>query len=294
VVKINVADLARHCPWRRAWSGGQLLWSIMPRCPRRLPCACSRGGRRRPPQVSGTLGTPLGPNSESESEPAEEACEADRIAYTEDGKVKVLSGGPCRDVARGEPVTLLHEDAEISDIANFEEHGGGKAFRACHHHAGTYEMQRALRKCAKEDCMGEATQIKDGVRLCTNHARSKQVQWKPRSRTPSPSRLELLETRAASDPRRASLWIAWVRDPTAPASQGWDAYYRYPGRLEGEAADSTELEARHEAVIPDLGLRFSIPEGCLEEPARGSAEFLATRPPVVLRWSKAPEGDWIH
>ena len=50
--------------------------------------------RTRVDSAGNTDPRPLDPNSESESEPEEGACEADRIAYEDKGVVKVLSVEP--------------------------------------------------------------------------------------------------------------------------------------------------------------------------------------------------------
>ena len=49
----------------------------------------------------------MDPNSETESEPSEDVCEADRIAFLATGGVQVLCAKGCRDSARKEPVTML-------------------------------------------------------------------------------------------------------------------------------------------------------------------------------------------
>eukprot|EP00959_Pyramimonas_sp_CCMP1952_P412648 8647048-Pyramimonas_sp.AAC.1 len=68
----------------------------------------------------------MGPNSETESEPSADVCQADQVAYaTEDG-TQVLSAACCRDTARLDPVFILVEDAAVSDVREMHEEGGAR------------------------------------------------------------------------------------------------------------------------------------------------------------------------
>ena len=208
--------------------------------------------RTRVDSAGNTDPRPLDPNSESESEPEEGACEADRIAYEDKGVVKVLSVEPCHDVARVEAVPMLHEDVDISDATSLQAEGNTRSFRACPHHAEVYELRRAERKCAKDGCWSTATCSKDGVRMCGAHGRGRGVQW--RSVSPAPSASSTGKPAHQSHSRRRSrsqqrppdpqelppavqsrkehdgVWIAWLRDPEALGSAGASAYYGYPMR----------------------------------------------------------------
>ena len=84
----------------------------------------------------------------------------------------------------------------------------------------------------------------------------------------------------------------FLRDPEAPTSDGFSAYYAFEGEVKGEAPDSGTQDPRSEVVVAGLGLRYSIPLGCLHKPKAGIDEFLETRPPAVC-WKQAPPSEGI-
>ena len=58
----------------------------------------------------------MDPNSETESEPSVDVCEAARIAYVTKNGTQVLCPNGCRESARQEPVVMLVEDTAVSDV----------------------------------------------------------------------------------------------------------------------------------------------------------------------------------
>ncbi len=123
---------------------------------RGLCCACRRASwcRGSPVRMSqGKPGVPptvLDPLSDSESEPNDEPCEADRVAYQIAGGTALLATTRCRDAA-----------------------------------AAIYDAQAPRRKCAKGHCFKEGRSDKDGFRLCAIHA----AEWsRPATPTSTPRR----------------------------------------------------------------------------------------------------------
>ena len=104
----------------------------------------------------------MGPNSETESEPSVEVCEADRVAYCANGATRVLRPKGRRDSARQEPVKMLIEDAAISGVDLAPEVDGFRTFRACTFRAQAREAQAAARKFARARCYRAKTTEKDG------------------------------------------------------------------------------------------------------------------------------------
>ena len=228
----------------------------------------------------------LDPNSETESEPSVDVCEASRIAYLTKGVAQVLCSKGCRDTARHELVHLLAEDAAISDVRDLPEDERTRTFRACPFHAGTYESQAAPRKCARSHCHREKTVEKDGFSLCAMHAADRAVGWRSRSTTPQreearrPSehrpdrrearRSEASRPRGPAEARRGSPakveadrgWLLHVRDPQADDTAEWDAHYSFPARFVGPSQDGTPDDPRTDVEAVGLGLTFSIPDGC--------------------------------
>eukprot|EP00959_Pyramimonas_sp_CCMP1952_P095155 1989813-Pyramimonas_sp.AAC.1 len=73
----------------------------------------------------------MDPNSETESEPSVDVCQADQVAYLAEGSTEVLSAQCCRDTVRQSPVFLQVEDAAISDTRDLQEEASTWTFRAC-------------------------------------------------------------------------------------------------------------------------------------------------------------------
>ena len=88
-LNLDMAELCRAGPMGRAYFGCRVLAKALLQ-PLRwilsgITCCCSAGPRRRRRRGGGSTenadsAQPLDPNSESESELEEEACEADRVA----------------------------------------------------------------------------------------------------------------------------------------------------------------------------------------------------------------------
>ena len=248
----------------------------------------------------------MDPNSETESEPSVDVCEASRIAYLAKGSAQVLCAKGCRDTARQEPVYLLAEDAAISDVRDLPEDEGTRTFRACPFHAGTYESQRAPRKCARSQCYREKTVEKEGFSLCAMHAADRTVGWRSRSTTPQREEAGRPEgpksdrkgarKREAGQPKEPAGarkgspakeeadrgWLLHICDPQADDAAGWDAYYSFPARFVGPAPESTPDDPRTNVEAVGMGLTFSIPDGALVAPRPELLdEFISTRPPAI-------------
>ena len=84
-------------------------------------CCCTRRKAK-----AGQASRPLDPNSETKSEPEDERCEAEKVAYCDEAGVKVLAVQQCRDKARQAPVSLLHDDADVSDVSRIDGEAGAK------------------------------------------------------------------------------------------------------------------------------------------------------------------------
>ena len=106
--------------------------------------------------------------SETDLEDDDAYCQAVSVGILLNGEMRPLCHYGCKDAAQKEPVILLKEDAEVSDvpIPSEREHA---TVRLCGHHAGMYQAARFPSKCAKATCYREAKGTKDGVRLCSQH-----------------------------------------------------------------------------------------------------------------------------
>ncbi|CAK9011592.1 J domain-containing protein [Durusdinium trenchii] len=110
----------------------------------------------------------LDPDSESEAEGDEAACQGVRVGLMVDGEMRPLAPDGCNDMATQEETTLLDGDIEVSDV---RPPGPGQLVRIplCAHHRQVYQSaalkrpdlpQRALEQ---EDVMGRPVWLK--VRL---------------------------------------------------------------------------------------------------------------------------------
>ena len=132
-------------------------------CSRRKPRRNSRGGDSEPV-------TPRHDNSETESEPEDDQpCQADSVAFLQNGRAIPLALTRCKDSARGEKVYILASDAEVSSKEDLGKEGDRLYFYPCSHHRTIYEGQIAKRTCAMEGCDREVKVAKNGVRLCKLH-----------------------------------------------------------------------------------------------------------------------------
>ena len=174
----------------------------------------------------------MDPNSETETEPECEVCDADRIAHMQKGQAAVPCPKGCKDSARSEPVKPLKQVADISGAKGALEIEGVKTFRACARRAQAYEAQAAARKCAGAQCYQERAVEKDGYHLCHLRAADRSVSWRrppssPRERAPSaaPRRRGSPAPKAAQEAR----WLIHVRDPLASPDMGWGVYHGLEG-----------------------------------------------------------------
>ena len=165
--------------------------------------------------------------------------------------------------------------------------------RICHHHASLYDAQRSKRCCAKDDCHHAGRHSRDGIRLCTHHTQPRGVRWKERSQTPPRSRRSTADEDILQQSPAQLVWVAYIRDPEAPAAAGMEAYYRYEAVLGDEATIGNGEFVGRKVRVPEVGLSFAVPLGCFKEPERGVAEFWATMPPVVCRRQLEPIRPWV-
>ena len=106
---LGTAELATTTPATRAWRGGRLCCGLGCGYGRRVVGPClSRCTRRWAGRVRQSKGQAirLDPDSESESAPEEDACEAEKVAYLEGTTTKLLAGRECRDTARQREVKM--------------------------------------------------------------------------------------------------------------------------------------------------------------------------------------------
>ena len=87
------------------------------------------------------------------------------------GTLVPLCDGPCSDSARGEPISLLLEDAVRSAAS---ELGGSRpryTFEGCPTHRNAYVASRSTRACSRVGCPRAKTHVKEGIPLCDEHLR---------------------------------------------------------------------------------------------------------------------------
>eukprot|EP00913_Durusdinium_trenchii_P011460 g10760.t2 len=110
----------------------------------------------------------LDPDSESEVEGDEAACQGVRIGIVVEGEMRPLAPDGCNDMATQEETTLLDEDIEVSDV---RPPGPGQLTRVplCAHHRQVYQSAAAKRKCGVLTCHKASKGAKHGVPLCYDH-----------------------------------------------------------------------------------------------------------------------------
>ena len=150
--------------WRCIVAGLGLFFRFLRCCWRRC---CRPRGTRVIRDDSGAERA-LDPDSESEVEVDEAACQGVRIGIIVDGAMRPLAPDGCNDVAADEEVTLLDEDIEVSDI---RPPGPGQTARVplCPHHKQLYQSASSARKCGVMTCFKAAKGAKHGVPLCYDH-----------------------------------------------------------------------------------------------------------------------------
>ena len=183
--ELDLQDVAGRGPWGRCataakfWgvagclSLGQVLRWVKDCvfCGFCCRCCCSRQKQRRNSRGGDSEPvTPRHDNSETESEPEDDQpCQADSVAFLQNGRAIPLALTRCKDAARGEKVYLFSSDAEVSSKEDLGKDGDRVYFYPCSHHRTMYEGQVAKRTCAMEGCDREVKVAKNGVRLCKLH-----------------------------------------------------------------------------------------------------------------------------
>ncbi len=154
-----------------AWAGGVVA------CTR-----CRQSCRRRPrslpaPGVGRAPARERAPESETESEEGQTACEADVVAMSVLGTAVPLSAELCRERSTLALTPLLPEDAGLSDTRGLHVEEGVHLFHACAAHQAVYEVHPTKLRCAVEGCNQAYESVVGGVRRCRSHARTDGVKW---------------------------------------------------------------------------------------------------------------------
>ena len=159
------------------------------------------------------------PNSETDTDTEDKPCQAHLVALSVSGTVVALCDGPCSDSARGEPISLLLEDADRSATS---ELGGSRpccTFEGCPTHRNAYMASRAIRACSRVGCPRAKMHVREGIPLCDEHLRPS-VTWHDeppavapaRPRSPSPGRIApAAELPEDLGPSISYAWIRWIR-----------------------------------------------------------------------------------
>ena len=159
----DLQEIARRGPWCRAWrvavwasSSLAALGSLLRPCPRRAT-----------PSRHSDADT----NSETDTDTDDKPWQAHLVAVAVSGTLVPLCDGPCSDSARGEPISLLLEDADRSATS---ELGGPRpryTFEGCPTHRNAYVASRSTRACSRVGCPRAKTHVKEGIPLCDEHLR---------------------------------------------------------------------------------------------------------------------------
>ena len=276
----DLQEMAGRGPWSRAWR--VLVWGS--RTLASIDWLRHVGSRR----LAQRQRPELDPNSETDTDPDDHPCQAHLVALAVPGGIVALSECPCSDAARGEPISLLLEDADRSATG---ELGGSRpryTFGGCPTHRNAYMASRATRACARVGCHRSKSHVREGIPLCDEHSKPA-VTWHdeppvtapPRSRSPSPGRIAPLPAAPEDSlhaPARA--WIRW----SEPGDAAEHAYYSFAFQLMGRAVDSTRQNPRTSIYLPDLDLTFSVPSDLAAGGINlGQAEQMAlSRAPVIV------------
>ena len=108
-------------------------------------------------------------DSEPESEEQAEPCQALAIAYLDGSDTVPLTCGTCNLKSDGFPITLLHDDVEISNKPELTRTGRLWTANLCPNHRNKYEVACMRRKCAITDCFLLGAKCGDGIQLCSYH-----------------------------------------------------------------------------------------------------------------------------
>ena len=263
---VDVCDMARAGPFSR-WARclGWCAYGFALRITQAAGSCCCQGAcpRRR---CAGPRGSRPSPDiaASSDSEPDGDSCGAELVAYRDTKGVVALAPAGCRDVASGESVALLVEDAELSDMQHAEDAHGTKVVPLCKHHRQVYMGTLPGRQCAFTDCRRVGVHSRNGLLVCAEHGRKRGVAWEatpdekdtsaeveknaaPRGRTPDASN----ERRAASRlPARPAPVLNTV---TRDLLDGFAA--RLPPPVSGEQLLQEYLRVRMESDLSDAAAR---------------------------------------
>ena len=115
------------------------------------------------------------PDSDSDWETCG-TCQADSVAWRAKGdrKITPLSKGACASDAGREPVEMLVEDMQTSDVSGMEASSGSYLAALCPEHAYKYLALRGPEKCAVQGCQKTWTKEYLGTRYCIGHVPSAQ------------------------------------------------------------------------------------------------------------------------
>ena len=107
-------------------------------------------------------------DSQSDVEDGDQ-CQAECVALKFPSFTQSLVCTPCLSPSVGEPQSLLDIDEPVSNLSELTREGGSFVFRCCLTHCNEYQMSKAKRGCANQNCNRAGTLV-DGIRLCPTHA----------------------------------------------------------------------------------------------------------------------------
>lgn len=243
-------------------------------------CRKKRCARRRPRHVNSSgYYRELDPDSESEADDAERPCHAIRIGVLGERGMRPLAPQGCHDEAQPELTTLLHEDAEVSDVGPRIESENHQV-PLCAHITTSSTWQRSGLGIAHSDHKSHAAL--GGVPLCKAHLGVSAPPLAPgwyglrrrrggegRSRSPSsasgtghrlgapvpPSAPSAIETTKGSLSHEVELPAGWRKPNPAPVKAGQAVLVRLQLQRLGRAAP-----------------RWALFEGFVEATGRGLAQ----------------------
>ena len=125
----------------------------------------------------------------SEAEPEDNPCQAVKVGVALKRGMRPLAAGGCRDAAAADPLVLITEDGEASDLP---KPAAGKNYTvwACEHHKQIYRSLRLPDKCSCSTCYRQAVGHSAGVGLCLIHLGGEA--GRAAVAPPAPPRLEAL------------------------------------------------------------------------------------------------------
>ena len=103
--------------------------------------------------------------------PTRRTCQAHLVAITAAGALVLLSDGPCSDSARGEPISLLLEDADRSAASELGRSRPRYTFEGCPTHRNAYVASRSTRAGSRVGCPRAKAHVREGIPLCDERLR---------------------------------------------------------------------------------------------------------------------------